>query len=344
VARSHDDNKWIAAYMLSDGPIKYYLYDRTAKKAEFLFVSNAKQIGLPLAKMHSKIIKSRDGLDLVSYLTVPRWLDNGAGLPQHPLPLVLYVHGGPTARDSWGFDRTAQLLANRGLAVLQVNYRGSTGFGKDFANAGYGEWSGKMQRDLEDAVQWCVENNIADKDKVVIMGGSYGGYATLVGMTMTPDLYAAGIDIVGPSNLETLVSSVPPYWKPAMAHLKKRLGVEDFDTPEAKEHLKKISPLTYAHQLKRPLLVVQGANDPRVKKAEADQIVQALKEKNIPVMYLLYPDEGHGLARPENSLSMYAYIETFLSNVLGTRCLPHDGNFPGATVQILEGHDLEWVR
>jgi dipeptidyl aminopeptidase/acylaminoacyl peptidase len=343
ISKTYDDNKWIVSFLKSDGPHKYYLYDRTTKETNFLFVSNAKQENLPFSRMYPLNIKSRDGLDLVSYLTIPNWLDNGQGVPSEPVPLVLFVHGGPNARDEWGFNPVTQWLANRGYAVLSVNYRGSTGFGKNFINAGDGEWAGKMQNDLEDGVQWCIENQITEKDKIIIMGGSYGGYAALVGMSMTPELYAAGIDIVGPSNLETLLNSIPPYWKPQIAHLNKIIGATT-ETKEGKEFLKSRSPLTYAKDIKKPLLIVQGANDPRVKQAESDQIVKAMKEHSVPVVYLLYPDEGHGLARPENKLSMYANAEVFLANFANGRFIPHNNNFPGSSIEVKEGQDITWTR
>jgi dipeptidyl aminopeptidase/acylaminoacyl peptidase len=341
-SRVENDNKWIVVYMQDDGPYKYYLYDRATREIKFLFVSNSKQESYSFAKMHPVQITSRDGLALVSYLTLPRWLDKGARL-EKPIPLVLYVHGGPNSRDNKGYNATHQWLANRGYAVLSVNYRGSTGFGKSFINAGDGQWARKMQDDLEDAVKWAIDNNIAEKDKIVIMGGSYGGYATLVGMSMTPELYAAGIDIVGPSNLETLMNSIPPYWKPVFAHLKKIIGASP-DNEEGKKFLFERSPLNYVQNIKKPLLIVQGAHDPRVKKFESDQIVSAMKKHGIPVVYLLYKDEGHGLARPENRMAFYAHAEVFLANILKGRYLGHDGNFPGSSMEIIEGKDLTWTK
>lgn len=341
-SRVENDNKWIVVYMQDDGPYKYYLYDRATGEAKFLFVSNSKQEEYSFAKMHPMQITSRDGLELVSYLTLPRWLDKGARL-ENPIPLILYVHGGPNSRDNKGYNATHQWLANRGYAVLSVNYRGSTGFGKSFINAGDGQWARKMQDDLEDAVKWAIDNNLADKSKIVIMGGSYGGYATLVGMSMTPDLYAAGIDIVGPSNLETLMNSIPPYWKPVFAHLKKIIGASP-DNESGKNFLFERSPLNYVKNIKKPLLIVQGAHDPRVKKLESDQIVSAMKKHGIPVVYLLYKDEGHGLARPENRMSFYAHAEVFLANILQGRYLGHDGNFPGSSMEIIEGKDLTWTK
>ncbi|RTK92404.1 MAG: S9 family peptidase [Rickettsiales bacterium] len=342
-SRSYDNMLWVVVYLKSDEPNQYYLYDRVKNKVSFLFSSNIKQEGLPFAKMHPIIIKSRDGLDLISYLTLPRWLDNGKGIPKHPVPLIVCVHGGPNARDIWGFNANTQWLANRGYAVLSVNFRGSVGMGKNFINAGDGEWARKMQDDLEDGVIWCIENNITKKETVAIMGGSYGGYATLVGMTMTPDLYVAGIDIVGPSNLQTLVESIPPYWKPQIAHLYKMIGASP-ENEEGRAYLKERSPLNYAANIKKPLLIVQGANDPRVKQAESDQIVKAMKQLSIPVVYLLYPDEGHGLAKPENRLSMYAHAEIFLANFAGGRYIPHNNDFLNSSVQVKEGEDINWTK
>lgn len=210
--------------------------------------------------------------------------------------MVLLVHGGPWARDSWGYDPFHQLLANRGYAVLSVNFRGSTGFGKAFVNAGNREWGAKMHDDLLDAVEWAVEAGIADRDRVAIMGGSYGGYATLAGLVFTPDVFACGVDIVGPSNLKTLLDSVPEYWRPMIEMLYTRVG--NPTTEEGAKLLTERSPLTHADRIRRPLLIAQGANDPRVKQAESDQIVQALQAKGIPVTYVLFPDEGHGFALP----------------------------------------------
>ena len=343
ISRTTNDDKWVVVYMQDDGPYKYYLYERAKKEAKFLFVSNSRQEGYKFAKMYPVEITARDGLKLVSYLSLPRWLDKENLTLDKPIPLILYVHGGPNARDSRGYNATHQWLANRGYAVLSVNYRGSTGFGKSFINSADGQWARKMQDDLEDAVKWAIDQKITEKDKVVIMGGSYGGYATLVGMTMTPDLYAAGIDIVGPSNLETLMNSIPPYWKPVFAHLKKIIGASP-DNEKGLEFLKERSPLTFAKNIKKPLLIVQGAHDPRVKQAESDQIVSAMKEHGIPVVYLLYKDEGHGLARPENRMSFYASAEVFLANILKGRYINHDGNFPGSTMEVIEGKELTWTR
>jgi len=316
--RTLDDQQWIVAFLMDNGPVRYYYYDRKARKEKFLFTNRKALEDLPLQKMHSLVIKSRDGLNLVSYLTLPPGSDNdGDGRPEKPVPTILNVHGGPWARDGWGFDPEHQLYANRGYAVLSVNFRGSTGFGKQFSNAGNKEWAGKMHEDLIDAVDWAIKEKIAEPDKVAIMGGSYGGYATLVGLTFTPDKFACGVDVVGPSNIVTLLKTIPPYWTPMIEMFKTRVG--DHESEEGRTFLESRSPLNYVDKIKKPLLIAQGANDPRVKQSEADQIVDAMKEKEIPVTYVLLTDEGHGFARPENSLAFTAVTEGFLARFLGGR-------------------------
>lgn len=337
-SRTLDDRTWTVAYVLDDGPVRFYLYDRDEKRAEYLFVSNSTLQELPLVNMHPVIIESRDGLELVSYLSLPATSDPDAdGRPDDPLPMVLLVHGGPWARDSWGYDPQHQLLANRGYAVLSVNYRGSTGFGKKFINAANGEWAGKMHDDLIDAVKWAVKQQVAQQDKIAIMGGSYGGYATLVGLTFTNDVFACGIDIVGPSNLVTLLENPPPYWMPIMPVMKLRVG--DYSTEEGREFLESRSPLFFVDRIKRPLLIGQGEHDPRVKKAESDQIVAAMNEKEIPVTYLLFQDEGHGFARPENRFAFYAVAEAFLAQHLGGRYEEIGDAFDGAVFTVPSGKD-----
>jgi len=337
VSRSLDDQRWIVAYRVSDGPARFYRYDRGKKpEAKFLFTSLKALEGLPLSKMHSRVIKSRDGLELVSYLTLPKASDpDNDGKPDKALPLVLFVHGGPWGRDNWGFNSIHQWLANRGYAVLSVNFRGSTGFGKAFVNAADKEWAGKMHDDLLDAVNWSVNEKIADPAKVAIMGGSYGGYATLVGLTFTPDTFACGVDIVGPSKLQTLLESVPEYWKPMLEEFTHRIG--DHRTEEGRKFLASRSPLTFAEKIKKPLLIGQGANDPRVKQAESDQIVKAMQEKHIPVTYVLYSDEGHGFARPENRMSFNAVAEIFLAQCLNGVYEPIGDDFKGSTIAVPAG-------
>jgi dipeptidyl aminopeptidase/acylaminoacyl peptidase len=288
--------------------------------------------------MHPAVIKSRDGLELVSYLTLPPGSHaKDKDRPENPVPMVLLVHGGPWGRDSWGFNGLHQILANRGYAVLSVNFRGSTGFGKKFLNAGNKEWAARMHDDLIDAVDWAVKEKIADPAKVAIMGGSYGGYATLVGLTFTPEKFACGVDIVGPSNLQTLLNTIPAYWAPMMQLFKDRVG--DPDTEEGKKLLEERSPLTRVDRIKRPLLIGQGANDPRVKQAESDQIVKAMQERKIPVTYVLFLDEGHGFARPPNNLAFYAVAEAFLAKNLGGRAEPIGDAFDGSSIKVPAGAD-----
>jgi dipeptidyl aminopeptidase/acylaminoacyl peptidase len=307
-----DESKWVVAYVPDDAPTSYYLYDRAAKKADLLFVNNSKLEKVKLAQMEPISYKAKDGLTIHGYLTKP------VGVEAKSLPTVLLVHGGPWARDTWGYNPMVQFLANRGYAVLQVNFRGSTGYGKSFLNAGNKEWAGKMHQDLVDAKAWLVKEGIADPKKVAIAGGSYGGYATLVGLTFTPEEFACGVDIVGPSNIVTLLKTVPPYWAPAKALFAKRVG----DLEKEEEFLKERSPLFKVNYITKPLLIGQGKNDPRVKVAESDQIVEAMRKNGKPVEYVVYPDEGHGFARPENRLHFYATAEQFLAKHLGGRAEP----------------------
>lgn len=335
-SRTLDDRKWTVAYILDQGPVRYYLYDRDRRRADFLFTNRSQLEGLALAQMHPVIIESRDGLELVSYYSLPVWSDSDKdAIPDRPLPMVLMVHGGPWARDAWGYDPHHQWLTNRGYAVLSVNFRGSTGFGKEFVNAGNREWGEAMHDDLLDAVAWAIDQKIADPDRIGIMGGSYGGYATLVGLTFSPDTFACGVDIVGPSNLITLLESIPPYWAAFRDQLRKRVG--DIDTVEGRIMLRSRSPLTHVDEIKKPLLIAQGANDPRVKRQEADQIVEAMQRKGLPVTYVLYPDEGHGFARPENRLSFYAIAEAFLSQHLHGVYEEIGDDFKGSSVTVPVG-------
>ncbi len=338
IGRTLNDQTWVVAYLLDNGPVKYYLYDRPTKKSKFLFTNRPALEKLTLARMHPVVIPARDNLKLVSYLSLPPETDaDHDARPEKPLPLVLMVHGGPWARDGWGYDPYHQWLANRGYAVLAVNFRGSTGLGKQFVNAANREWGGRMHDDLVDAVQWAVKEKIADPQKVAIMGGSYGGYATLVGLTFTPELFACGVDIVGPSSLVTLLESVPPYWKPMLDLFTARVG--DHRTEPGRKFLLERSPLTRVEQIHRPLLIGQGANDPRVKQAEADQIVRAMQEKQIPVTYVLFSDEGHGFARPENNLAFNAVTEAFFGRHLGGRVEPIGDDFAGSSIAIPAGID-----
>lgn len=308
VSRDHADENWLIAFTADDESPSYYSYNRREHSGVHLFNAWPELDAYELASMRPISFAARDGLQIEGYLTLPPGADRN-------VPMVLNVHGGPWARDGWFCHPEAQWLANRGYACLQVNYRGSTGYGKEFLNAGNREWGAKMHDDLVDAVEWAVSEGIADPDRVAIHGGSYGGYAALVGATFTPDLFRCAVDIVGPSNLITLIESIPPYWRPLVATFHERVG-----NPETeKEFLESRSPLFYVDRIKVPMLIAQGANDPRVKQAESEQIVAAMKEKGIDHEYLLFEDEGHGFARPENRLKFYAAAERFLARHLGGR-------------------------
>lgn len=284
-------------------------------------------------------IKARDGLTLVSYLTLPAGSDaNRDGKADRPAPLILLVHGGPWARDEYGYNSYHQWLANRGYAVLSVNYRASTGFGKDFLAAGNLQWGKKMHDDLIDAVDWAVASGVTTPDKVAIMGGSYGGYATLAGLTLTPDKFACGVDIVGPSNLFTLLGTIPAYWESFKQQFYQRMG--NPTTDDGRALLQAASPLTHVDKIKKPLLIGQGANDPRVKQAESDQIVSAMKAKGIPVTYVLFPDEGHGFARPTNNIAFNAVTENFLQPCLGGRAEPIGDTIKGSTAKVPHGAEF----
>ena len=337
-SRTDDDTLWVVFADEVTKPVTYYLYDRKAKKLQTLFVTRPQLQGKPLAPMYGVEIRTRDGLTLPSFLTLPVGASKGGPKPEKPLPMVLNVHGGPWAQDTFGYNSEAQWLANRGYAVLQVNYRGSTGFGKKFVEAANREFGGKMHDDLIDAVQWAVAQGITTKDKVAIYGGSYGGYATLVGMTFTPTAFACGVDIVGPSSLVTLIESFPEYWKPFLEGTWYR-RVGNPAKAEDREFLLSRSPITKVGAIQRPLLIAQGANDPRVTQKESDSIAREMEAKKIPVTYVLYADEGHGFARPENRVSFYAISEAFLSKCLGGRSEPMAG-FPGAKVTVPHGIDF----
>ncbi len=338
-SQSHDGRFWTIYSGQATRPGAFHLLDRDSDELTSLFVTQPALADQPLTPMQPLVIESRDGLELVSYLSLPRWIEIDAeGRPQEPVPMVLLVHGGPWARDSYGFHSEHQWLANRGYAVLSVNFRGSTGFGKAFVNAGDREWGRAMHDDLIDAVEWAVNAGITRDDQVAIMGGSYGGYATLAGLAFTPEVFACGVDIVGPSNLETLLESIPPYWEAFFENLATRVG--DPRTEEGRELLRERSPLHSADAIKRPLLIVQGANDPRVKQAESDQIVEAMLANDLPVTYVLYPDEGHGFARPQNRLAFYGITEVFLTECLGGRHQPLDDALAGSSTQVPTGAEF----
>jgi dipeptidyl aminopeptidase/acylaminoacyl peptidase len=339
LAQSLDNRYWTVYTDDSVSSPVYTVFDAATGELSELFVTNPTLNDYTLAKMHGEVIKSRDGMDLVSYLTLPVESDaDGNGRPEQPVPMVMLVHGGPWGRDTFGYSALVQWLANRGYAVLQVNFRSSTGFGKDFLNAGNEEWAGAMHNDLLDAKYWALEQGITKPDTVAIMGGSYGGYATLVGLTFTPDEFACGVDIVGPSNLATLLASIPPYWESYRKIFSNAIG--DPETEKGASLLKERSPLTHVDKINKPLLIGQGANDPRVKQAESDQIVEAMKDKGIPVTYVLYPDEGHGFQKPENNLSFYAVAEAFLSECQGGRVQELGNDFANSSIQIPYGAEF----
>lgn len=335
-SRTDADDKWIVDLDPVSAPPSTWLYERKAKRLTKLFTARPELEGAPLVPMFPQEIKARDGLNLVSYLSLPKAADpSGSGKAARPVPMVLLVHGGPWARDSYGYRSYHQWLANRGYAVLSVNYRGSTGFGKGFISKADLQWGRKMHDDLIDAVEWAVKSGVTTRDKVAIMGGSYGGYATLAGLTFTPTTFACGVDIVGPSNLFTLLQTIPPYWESGKQQFYKRMG--DPTTEEGRALLKERSPLNFADRIQRPLLIGQGANDPRVNVRESDQIVAAMKEKNIPVTYIVFPDEGHGFARPVNNIAFNAVAENFLSTCLGGRAEAIGTALAPSTAQVKEG-------
>jgi dipeptidyl aminopeptidase/acylaminoacyl peptidase len=308
-SRSYNDEVWVVGFVKDDGPVSYYIYDRVSKNADFLFYVDPELANYRLAKMEPISFKSRDGFRIHGYITSP------PGLERKNLPLVLHPHGGPWHRDVWGYDPDAQWLANRGYLCLQVNFRGSTGYGKNFVNAAIREWGGKMHDDLVDAVNWAVAQGYADPKKLAIYGGSYGGYATLVGAAFTPDLFRCAISVAGPNNLITLLKSFPSYWSTRMARWYARVGHPEKDV----DFLKSRSPLFKVNQIKIPVMIVQGANDPRVTQEEVDQFVEAMRKQNLDYEYLLFPDEGHGLRKPENREKFYSAAEKFLAKHLGGR-------------------------
>lgn len=306
----HADRTWLVGFTHDDGPIRYWSWDRDTRTGTFLFDHRPELTRYRLAKVEPFSFRSRDGLTVHGYLTFP------PGVDRTRLPTVLNVHGGPWARDTWGFDPEAQWLANRGYLAVSINFRGSTGYGKAFLNAGDKAWGAEMHDDLLDGLDHLIDRGLVDPERVAIYGGSYGGYAALVGATFTPERFRCAIDIVGPSNLKTLIESIPPYWAPMIAQFHTRVG-----NPETEaEFLWSRSPLSKVDNISIPLLIAQGANDPRVKQAESEQIVAAMREKGIPHEYMLFEDEGHGFAKPENRLRFYRAADRFLAEHLGGRC------------------------
>ena len=335
-SRTHADDRWIVAVDPVTAPPSAWLYERQSRKLTRLYVTRPELEGARLAATHPVEIRSRDGLVQVSYLTLPPGVSLGAdGRASAASPMVLVPHGGPWGRDVYGYNPLHQFLANRGYAVLSPNFRGSLGFGKAHLSAGNLEWGAKMHDDLLDAVDWAVARGVTGADQVGILGGSYGGYCVLAGLAFTPEVFACGVDLVGPSNLETLLASIPSYWEAMRIQLYKQVG--DPRTPEGAALLKARSPLSRAGDIVRPLLIGQGANDPRVKQAESDQIVGAMQANQIPVTYVLFPDEGHGFARPQNNLAFFAAAENFLAANLHGRAEPFGAVLKGSTITVPAG-------
>jgi dipeptidyl aminopeptidase/acylaminoacyl peptidase len=343
VGLSYDLGYWLIVASADTAPATIWLYDRVGRRLEKLFDTRPELAGLPLARTHPVRVTARDGLTLVTYLTLPREADatpaDDRPCSRSPLPLVVIVHGGPATRDRLGFDAEAQWLANRGYAVLKVNYRGSAGFGKAFQEGGNLQWGRAMSDDVDDGVDWAIAQGIADPERIAITGGSYGGYAVLTALTRTPTKYACGIDLVGPSNLETLIATVPVYWESMRKAWLRSVG--DPGTPEGLQSLRDRSPLHRADSVRRPLMIGQGANDPRVKQSEAEQMVAALKENGVPVTYALFPDEGHGFGRPANAICFAALKEIFLARYLGGLAEPlHEQELQASSLELIERGQL----
>jgi dipeptidyl aminopeptidase/acylaminoacyl peptidase len=341
-SRSHDDRTWIVSFTRPDYPVRYFLYDRNSGKTVALAVSTPQLASLKLSNMYPLVIKSSDGFDLVSYIAYPSWVKRDAqGIPSTPQRLITFVHGGPSdERAQFGFAPLLQWMTNRGYAVFVVNFRGSPGFGKAFMNAQHHEWGGAMNRDVLEQVRYLVDKKIADPKRMAVFGGSYGGYETLVAMTLTPGVFACGDAVVGPSNLETFVDpkTLPPDWSPDS--LFALLG--DPRTEAGRKLLKERSPFNFAGQTKGAMLIVQGAHDVRVPTREAEQVVAAMQKAGTQVTYLLYPDEGHGIIRTENNRSFLAISEVFFGQCLGGRYSPLSQELEGSSVKVPAG--IEHIR
>jgi dipeptidyl aminopeptidase/acylaminoacyl peptidase len=337
-SRCRDDRIWIVAYQQPDRPVSYYLYRRDKRQAKLLFSENQELARHALVKSRPVMIRARDGLEMVGYYYIPNDTQRKPdGMPATPLPTILYVHGGPYGRDGYFFHGIHQWLANRGYAVLAVNFRGSSGFGKRFLNASNLQWGGRMHDDLVDAVKWASKFGLADPKRIAIMGGSYGGYAALAGLTFTADTFACAVAMSSISSLTSFLDSMPEYWKAQIAFYKTRIG--DHTNPEGRKFLESRSPLNFVDRITKPLLLGHGANDPRCKKAEADQIAAAMQARGLPVVYCLFPDEGHGWTRKENRLSFFAVTESFLSRHLGGTAEPPGEDMNGSSLQIPVGAD-----
>jgi dipeptidyl aminopeptidase/acylaminoacyl peptidase len=338
VSRSNDDNRWLIISYSSFEPSKYYLYTRDSKSntpvsLKCLFSTQPELDKYQLQKKNPIIIKSRDGLDLVCYLTKSCDFKEGT-----PSKMLIRVHGGPWGRDNICLNKEVQLFANRGYSVLQINYRGSIGFGKKFTNAANGNLH-KIRNDIIDGVNWAIKNKIADKDKIGIIGASFGGYSVLAGLAFTPNVFCCGIDVVGPSNFMTILRTVPKYWKPRMISWYKLIG--NPETKAGRSKLLSFSPITRVNSIKKPLMIFQGEHDPRVNRAESDQMVAAMKENGLPVVYVLYSNEGHGFHHEANSKTHQAFTEKFLAKVMGGWYEPiYQGELERSSHQILEGKNL----
>ena len=336
MSMSDDNRLWTVALHGPRQPAVFYLVDRVAGTVAELFGSRPDLKPYRLAGMSGVVIRSRDGLDLVCYVTLPA--SEAAPRPAAPLPMVLVVHGGPWARDSYNFRHDHQWLANRGYAVLSVNYRASAGFGKAFLNAGDGEHAAKIHDDLIDAVEWAIAQGIARRDTIAILGGSYGGYAAFVGATFTPDVFCCSVPIVGITDLVTLMENCPPYWADYTEQFNRRYA--DMRTPEGRALLRSRSPLYKADAITKPMLIGHGANDVRCTVAQSDLIVAAMQAKGLPVTYVVFPDEGHGFAKPENNIAFHAIAEAFLARHMGGRAEPVGDDFAGSSHEIRAGAEI----
>lgn len=323
ISRNRNDTKWTIAARRSDYPGSFYIFDRETRKVVRLYDEVPALDRYQLAAKKPLVIKARDGLEMVSYLTTP------PGVEGKNVPLVLLIHGGPWYRDRADYDSEVQLLANRGYAVLQVNYRGSTGFGLKYLNAGNNEWGRGMVQDLFDALQWAIEQKLADPKRIGAMGTSGGGFATLCCLTNQSERFACGVDIVGPSDLAANLRAFPSYWSNVMSRWRRRGG--DFDHDE--ELNRRVSPIFHVGKIRAPLLVAQGKNDPRVAIATSDALVAALRKAKREVTYVVYPDEGHGFYRPENQFDFYGRVEEFLAKHLHGRAEPRK-KIEGATAEL----------
>jgi len=316
------NERWIVSFARDNAATSFYFYDRKTQKPQFLFKDQPQLSDFTLAEMKPVTIRARDGFELLSYLTLP------VGVSPKRLRLVLVVHGGPWARDDWGFDPNTQWLANRGYAVLQVNFRGST-VNEAYMNAGNGKIGTRTDDDLTDAVQWAVAQEIADPRRIAVMGGSFGGYSTLRALTLHPDMYACGVEEVGPADMATLIHSIPDYWKPVKKRWLRRIGDVVAD-PQLNE---KLSPLFHADAIAAPLLIGHGLNDPRVKLDQSEKIVNTIRKNGGKVLFVVYPDEGHGFARPENNIDFAGRAEELLHEAIGGRFEPWQ-KVPGATGEL----------